>query len=98
VDVKSIRVTMEIKITCKAADLLPLLGSGTTIIAAEKLGRICYGVELDPHYCDIIVSRFIMWCRENGRQPLVTYNGRPYEEMKPMEPVKNHNAIRAGSM
>ena len=76
----------------------PFLGSGTTIIAAEKLGRICYGVELDPHYCDIIVSRFIMWCRENGRQPLVTYNGRPYEEMKPMEPVKNHNAIRAGSM
>lgn len=82
--------------TGKTKDALNI--KNDSIIAAEKLGRICYGVELDPHYCDIIVSRFIMWCRENGRQPLVTYNGRPYEEMKPMEPVKNHNAIRAGSM
>jgi len=89
----------------KSGDIVldPFLGSGTTIIAAEKLGRICYGVELDPHYCDIIVSRFITWCRENGRQPLVTHNGRLYEEMKPVEPEKNrrHNpvgAIRAGSM
>lgn len=89
----------------KSGDIVldPFLGSGTTIIAAEKLGRICYGVELDPHYCDIIVSRFITWCRENGRQPLVTHNGRPYEEMKPVEPGKNRrlnpaDAIRPGSI
>lgn len=34
------------------------LGSGTTIIAAEQTKRKCYGVELDPHYCDIILARW----------------------------------------
>lgn len=34
------------------------LGSGTTLIACEKNGRSCYGVELDPHYCDVIVKRW----------------------------------------
>lgn len=36
----------------------PFLGSGTTIIAAEKTGRICYGMEISPHYCDVIIKRW----------------------------------------
>lgn len=36
----------------------PFLGSGTTMIAAEKSGRKCYGIELDTHYCDVIVKRW----------------------------------------
>lgn len=36
------------------------LGSGSTLIACEKLHRKCYGIELDPHYVDVIVSR---WCK-----------------------------------
>lgn len=36
----------------------PFLGSGTTIIAAEQLSRSCYGMELDPKYCDVIVKRW----------------------------------------
>jgi len=36
----------------------PFLGSGTTIIAAEQLGRRCYGLEIDPRYCDVIVMRY----------------------------------------
>lgn len=36
----------------------PFLGSGTTIIAAETEGRYCYGLEIDPGYCDIIVKRW----------------------------------------
>lgn len=35
------------------------LGSGTTLIAAEKTGRICFGMELDPKYCDVIVQRYV---------------------------------------
>lgn len=34
------------------------LGSGTTLIACEQLNRTCYGMELDPHYCDVILTRW----------------------------------------
>lgn len=33
-------------------------GSGSTLIACEQLNRKCYMVELDPHYCDVIVQRW----------------------------------------
>jgi DNA modification methylase len=36
----------------------PFLGSGTTLIAAEQLGRKCYGMEISPQYCDVIVERW----------------------------------------
>lgn len=36
----------------------PFLGSGTTLIAAHKVGRICYGIELSPAYCDTIIRRY----------------------------------------
>lgn len=36
----------------------PFLGSGTTLIAAEQLGRKCYGLEISPAYCDVIVNRW----------------------------------------
>jgi DNA modification methylase len=34
------------------------LGSGSTLIAAQKTGRVCRGVELDPLYVDVIVRRY----------------------------------------
>jgi len=40
-------------------------GSGTTLIAAEQLGRKCYMMEIDPHYCDVIIAR---WEKLTGRQ------------------------------
>lgn len=36
----------------------PFLGSDTTLIACEQLNRICYGMEIDPVYCDVIVKRW----------------------------------------
>jgi len=36
----------------------PFLGSGTTLIAAEQLSRKCYGMEISPAYCDVIVKRW----------------------------------------
>ena len=37
----------------------PFLGSGSTLIACEETGRICYGVELDEKFMDVIVKRYI---------------------------------------
>lgn len=36
----------------------PFSGSGTCIIACEKTDRICYGMEIDPHYCSVIINRW----------------------------------------
>jgi len=36
----------------------PFLGSGTTLIAAQQLGRVCYGIEIEPKYCDVAVKRW----------------------------------------
>ncbi len=35
----------------------PFLGSGTTLVAAEQLGRICYGAEIAPGYMGVILER-----------------------------------------
>jgi DNA modification methylase len=34
------------------------LGSGSTIIAAERTGRVCYGTEIDPHYASVAIARW----------------------------------------
>jgi DNA modification methylase len=37
----------------------PFLGSGSTLIACEKTGRRCFGIEIDPHYCSVVVQRWV---------------------------------------
>ena len=51
----------------KKGDLVydPFMGSGTSIVAAETTDRICYGIEIDPGYCDVAVSR---WEKLTGRK------------------------------
>jgi site-specific DNA-methyltransferase (adenine-specific) len=44
------------------------LGSGTSIIASEKLGMKCYGLELDAHYCDVIIQR---WENATGQKAVL---------------------------
>jgi DNA modification methylase len=44
----------------------PFFGSGTTLIAAERTGRVCYGMELDPHYCRLVIER---WQAFSGQKP-----------------------------
>ena len=69
-------VTRAMEHTTKEGDLVtdPFLGSGTTMIAAEQLGRICYGMEIDPHYCDVIVKRW-----ENFTGQTATLETAPHE-------------------
>jgi DNA modification methylase len=57
---------MERPIRNHAGDVYdPFLGSGTTLIAAQRQGRTCYGMEIDPHYCDVAVQR---WENFTGEQ------------------------------
>ena len=50
--------SISLKWTPEGAIYDPFLGSGTTLIAAEQLGRKCYGLEISPQYCDVIVKRW----------------------------------------
>tara|TARA_R110002020_G_C16268945_1_gene770962 strand:- start:902 stop:2077 length:1176 start_codon:yes stop_codon:yes gene_type:complete len=51
------------------------LGSGSTLIASEQLDRKCYGQELDPKYCDVIVKRWVKYMIDNDRKFTVKRNG-----------------------
>jgi DNA modification methylase len=56
----------------------PFLGSGTTLIAAEMTGRVCYGIEIDPKYCDVIVQR---WQEFASGVATLEDDGRNFEEI-----------------
>ena len=60
----------------------PFLGSGSTLIACEETGRICYGVELDEKFCDVIVKRYVEKT-ESGDQISVLRDGEkiPYSQL-----------------
>ena len=60
------------------------LGSGSTLIACEKTNRKCYGMEIDPHYCDVIVKR---WEDFTGKKAILN---------KGVE--SNHDKIEANSL
>jgi DNA modification methylase len=53
-------VERAIENSSRAGDLVLdlFLGSGTSVIAAERTGRVCYGMELDAHYCRIVIARW----------------------------------------
>ena len=57
----------------------PFGGSGTTLIAAEKLGCSAFLMELDPKYCDVIVRR---WQDFTGKQAIHEATGKTYAELK----------------
>jgi DNA modification methylase len=54
------------------------LGSGTTIIAAERTGRRCYGLELDPVYVDTAIRR---WQALTGDKARHAVNGRVFDDL-----------------
>lgn len=57
----------------------PFLGSGTTLMAAEVTERICYGLEIDPQYVDVIVLR---WQQFTGKEARLEGDGRTFEVIK----------------
>ncbi len=64
----------------KHGDLVydPFLGSGTTLAAAELTERVCYGIELDPKYVDVVIRR---WQLLSGREAILDGDGRTFAEI-----------------
>jgi DNA modification methylase len=56
----------------------PFLGSGTTLIAAETVGRVCLAVELEPLYADVAVRR---WQAFTGGSAVLESDGRTFEDV-----------------
>jgi len=48
------------------------LGSGTSVIACERLGRKCRAIEISPAYCAVAIER---WAQMTGGEPQLLYNG-----------------------
>ena len=57
----------------------PFMGSGTTIIAGQTVGRRVYGMELDPRYVDVAVRR---WERFTGRDAILESTGQTFGEVE----------------
>jgi len=52
------------------------LGSGSTLIACEKTGRVCFGMEMSPAYCDVIVKR---WQEFTGNMAVHAESGKEFD-------------------
>ncbi len=55
------------------------LGSGTSVIAAERTGRRCFGLEIDPQYVDTSVRR---WQAYTGEQARLASSGKSFNELE----------------
>ena len=55
------------------------LGSGTSLQAAELTGRVCYGLEIEPLYVDIILRR---WQDMTGEKAVLDGDGRTFEDIQ----------------
>jgi DNA modification methylase len=56
----------------------PFLGSGTTLAAAEITERVCFGMELDPKFVDVVVKR---WQALTDKQATLDGDGRTFDEV-----------------
>lgn len=61
----------------------PFLGSGSTLMACEQTGRICYGIELDEKFADVIVNRFVDSTGDTSKVFLLREGDKiPFDEVK----------------
>lgn len=80
--IKPVALVADAILDCTARNdivLDPFLGSGTSVIAAERTGRICYGVELDPAYVDTTIRR---WQEFTGKEAAHAVSGKAFDELE----------------
>jgi DNA modification methylase len=81
--VKPVKLVADAILDCSARGeivLDPFLGSGTTILAAERVGRVCFGMEIDPLYVDTIVRR---WQAHTGGTAIHAITGKRFDDVAP---------------
>ena len=79
--VKPVAMVADAILDCSARGDIVLdafLGSGTTVITAERTGRRCYGLELDPAYVDTTVRR---WQVHTGGSARHAMSGRSFDDL-----------------
>ncbi len=79
--VKPVALVADALLDCSARGDLVLdafLGSGSTLIAAERTGRVCYGMELDPLYVDTAIRR---WQRYTGDFAVDSNSGERFDDL-----------------
>lgn len=79
--VKPIAMVADAMLDCTARGEIVLdafLGSGTTLMAAERVGRICCGIEIDPTYVDVAIRR---WQNYTGRAAVHAVTGKRFDEV-----------------
>jgi len=69
----------------------PFLGSGTTLMAAEITQRVCFGLEISPEYCDVIVTR---WQNFTGREATLEGHGATFAHVKEGRRLGEEDAIK----
>jgi DNA modification methylase len=69
------------------------VGSGTTIIAAERTGRIGYGLELDPHYVEVAIAR---WEKRTGKRAVHADSGLTIEALGAARGIQTADGSSAG--
>lgn len=78
--VKPMNLVADAILDCSARSeivLDPFLGSGTTLLASERTGRICYGVELSPTYVDLAITR---WQAMTGQEAIHALSNQSFDE------------------
>jgi DNA modification methylase len=81
--VKPVALVADAILDCSARGDIVLdsfLGSGTTLIAAERVGRICFGIEIDPLYVDVAIRR---WQKHTGDRAMHVSTGKSFDAIAP---------------
>ena len=90
--VKPVRLVADAILDCTARGDIVLdgfLGSGTSVIAAERTGRRCFGLELDPTYVDTVVRR---WQAYTGGQARDAASGKVFDEIEAERKAESRDA------
>ncbi|HEY1649013.1 MAG TPA: DNA methyltransferase [Terracidiphilus sp.] len=86
--VKPVAMVADAILDCTARGDIVLdafLGSGTTLLAAERVGRACYAIEIDRHYVDLAIRR---WQKYTGESGIHSATGKQFDEVASLRGLK----------